>query len=67
MKQGFQFNMTRESVNVDQMKVYVIQNENGFINNVNVSVKNQMIGVLVKMIIFGILAREIVNIEYVDR
>ena len=26
-----------------------------------------MIGVLVKMIIFGILARKIVNIEYVDR
>ena len=39
------------------MRVYVIQNENGIMINVDVSVKNQMIEILVKMITCGILVR----------
>ena len=40
MKQDLQFNMIRESVNADLMKVYVIQSKNGIVMNVGVSVKN---------------------------
>ena len=38
------------------MKIYAIQTKNGIIMNVNV------IGDLVKMIIYGILARVVVNV-----
>ena len=41
--------------------MYVTQSKNGIIMNVGVSVKNWMIGVIVKMIICRILALVIVN------
>ena len=41
------------------MKVQVIQSKNGIMINVGVSVKNQMIGVVVQMTKFGILVRVI--------
>ena len=44
------------------MKVYVIQSKNGIIMNDSLRVKNYTIGVLVKMIIFAILAPVIVNV-----
>ena len=44
------------------MKVQVIQSKNGIMINVGVSVKNQMIGVVVQMIKFGILVRVIVSV-----
>ena len=48
------------------MKLYVNQCENKTMMNVEVSVKNQMMEVLVKMIMCGIVARVIVNaIEHV--
>ena len=50
------------NINMDLMKVYVIQSKNGIKINVGVSVNNQMIGVLVKVIICGIPARVIVNV-----
>ena len=43
------------------MKPYAIQSENGIMMNVDVSVKNQMIGVLVKMIVCGNVASVIAN------
>ena len=54
--------MTFVNINVDLMKVYVIQSKNGIKINVGGSVNNQMIGVLVKVIIYGIPARVIVNV-----
>ena len=42
-------------------KIVCNSNKNGIMMNVDVSVKNQMIGVLVKKVICGFLAREIVN------
>lgn len=50
------------SYHVDQIKVYVTQTKNGIIINVGVNVKNQIIGFFIKMIIFGILVRVVVNI-----
>ena len=38
--------MNYENVNVDRIKVYVIQNKNEITLNVGVSVKNNMIGLL---------------------
>ena len=46
MKQDIQFSMNYENVNVDRIKVYVIQNKNEITLNVGVSVKNNMIGLL---------------------
>ena len=36
----FVFSMNRVSVNVDKIKVFVIQSKNGIIINVDVTVKN---------------------------
>ena len=36
----FVFNMNRVNVNVDKIKVFVIQSKNGIIKNVDVTVKN---------------------------
>ena len=44
------------------MKSYVIQSKNGILMNVGVRVKNQMTGVLLKIIIYGILVCAIVNV-----
>ena len=55
MKQDFQFQMNRVSVNVASLKVYVIQSNNEIMMDVGESVRNQMIGVLVKMTVYGIL------------
>ena len=44
------------------MKVYVIQSKNGIVINADVSVKNKMIGFLVKKVICGILVRVIVSL-----
>ena len=44
------------------MKVYVIQSKNRVMMSVGVSVKKKMIGVFVKMILCGMLARVIVNV-----
>ena len=49
-------------VNVDLMKVYVIQGKNGVMMNVDVSVKSYMVDVLVKMVICGILVFVIVSV-----
>ena len=49
-------------VNVDLMKVYVIQGKNEVMMNVDVSVKSYMVDVLVKMIICGILVFVIVSV-----
>ena len=48
-------------VNMDWRKMFVIKSKNGNIMNFGVSVSNKMVGVLVKMIIFGILPRVILN------
>ena len=48
-------------VNMDWRKMFVIKSKNGNIMNFGVSVSNNMVGVLVKMIIFGILPRVILN------
>ena len=40
MKQDFQFSMNRVSVNVNLMKVYVIQIRNGIMMNVSANVKD---------------------------
>ena len=48
------------------MKVDLIQSKNGVLANVSVSVKSQIIGALVRMLICGILERVIVsNISHV--
>ena len=44
------------------MKVYVIQSNTGVIMNVSVTVKIQMIGLIAKMIVFGILVHLIVSV-----
>ena len=49
-------------LNMDWRKMFVIESKNGNIMNFGVSVSNNMVGVLVKMIIFGILPRVILNI-----
>ena len=48
------------------MKVYVIESKNGIMMSVGVSVKNQMIVGLVKMIICGILVHLIKINKYLD-
>ena len=40
MKQDFQFSMNRVSVNVNLMKVYVIQIRNGIMMNASANVKD---------------------------
>ena len=54
--------MNGVSVNVDLIIVREIQRKNGIIMNIVVSVNNQMIGILFKMIIFGILVPAIVSV-----
>ena len=44
------------------MKIYLIQSKNGIMINVNVNVRNQLIGVLVKETTCEILAHVIVNV-----
>ena len=44
------------------MKVYVIQRKNEIIMNKGVSVKNQVIGILAKMTVCGILVHVIVSV-----
>ena len=43
MKQDFQFNMNRLSVNKDQEEICVTQSKNGIMINPNVNAKNQLI------------------------
>ena len=62
MEQDLKFNMNHVSVNVDWMKVYVIQTKIGILVKVGVSAKNWIIGVIVKMIICGILAVVILGV-----
>ena len=62
MTQDFWFNINHASVYVDRTEVCVIRSKNGIMMNVSMSVKNQMIGVLAKMIIYEILARVIVRV-----
>ena len=62
MKHDFQFKMNLLSVNVDTMKTYITQSKSGIMMNVWLSVKNQTIGALVKLIICGILARVIASV-----
>ena len=54
--------MNGVSVNVDSIEVHEIQRKNGIIMNIVVSANCQMIGILVKMIIFGILVPAIVSV-----
>ena len=42
MKQNFQFIIIRLSVNIDQMRMYAIQNANGIKMNVGEDVRNQL-------------------------
>ena len=44
------------------MKEYIVQSKSGVVINFTFSVKNEMIRVLVKMIIYGILACVILNV-----
>ena len=44
------------------MKVYVIQSKNGIMMTVDIIVNNYMFGILMKSIIFGMLARVILNV-----
>ena len=53
MKQSFQFNLNRVSVNGDWTKVYVIQSKSGIIMSISLNVKNKMNGVLIKMTLCG--------------
>ena len=55
-------NETRFLVQHESCESYVIESNKVIMMNVGISVKNQMIEVLVKMIICGILARLIVNV-----
>ena len=43
------------------MKMYVNKSKNGIIINVGVGLKNEMIGVLIKLMVWGILVRVIVS------
>ena len=63
IKQDFWVNMIHVSVNAYWMKVYAIQSKNEIMINVGVSVKNQIVGVLVRMIICGIRVKVIVNLR----
>ena len=54
--------MNRGSVNVGRMKICVIQSKYGIMINVAMSLKNYVIGVLLKMIICGILVHVIANV-----
>ena len=49
------------STNVDVIKMCFTQNKTRININAEMSVKNWMIGVFVKMIIYGILVRVVVN------
>ena len=62
MKKVLCFNMNFLSTNVNIIKVHVILVKSGIIMNVVVSVKNQMVGVFLKTVMYGILARGIVNV-----
>ena len=63
MKQDFLFNMSCVSETENYLKVHVIQSRNGTKMNISTSVKNYMIGALVKMIICGILVQVIVSLK----
>ena len=54
--------MSCMSVNADLIKMCVTQNKTRILVNADGSVKNWMIGVLVKMIVCGILVHVIVNV-----
>ena len=49
--------MNHMSANVDLIKICFTQNKTRININADVSVKNRMIGVFVKIIIYGILVR----------
>ena len=49
------------STNVDLIKMCFTQNKTRININADMSAKNWMIGVFVKMIIYGILVRNVVN------
>ena len=55
-------NETRFLVQHESCESYVIESNKVIMMNVGISVKNQIIEVLVKMIICGILTRLIVNV-----
>ena len=61
MKQDFYLKNNCLSVNVDRMKVHLIQSKNRIMMSVGLSVKNQMIQVLVKMIYCEILVKRILE------
>ena len=63
MKQDFLFNMSCVSETENYLKVHLIQSRNGTKMNISTSVKNYMIGALVKMIICGILVQVIVSLK----
>ena len=54
--------INRVTANVDWINLYEIQIKSGIIRNVSVNVKNQMIGVLVKMVVYGNLLHVIVSV-----
>ena len=54
--------MNYESINLDQMKVYVMQNKSGTMKNVDVNAKKWLIGGLVKKVTCGILANVTVGV-----
>ena len=60
-KKRFLIQNDRLIINVDWMKVNLIQSKNGVLANVGVSVKSYIIEALVRMFICGILARFIVS------
>ena len=60
-KKRFLIQNDRLIINVDWMKVNLIQSKNGVLANVGVSVKSYIIEALVRMSICGILARVIVS------
>lgn len=60
-KKRFLVQNDRLIINVDWMKVNLIQSKNGVLANVGVSVKSYIIEALIRMFICGILARVIVN------
>lgn len=63
MKQDFLFNMSCVSETENYLKVHLIQSRNRTKMNISTSVKNYMIGALVKMIICGILVQVIVSLK----
>ena len=50
------------TVNIDQMKMYIIQSKTEIVINVDVVVKNQLIAIFVEIIICGILVNLILKV-----